>query len=97
MTISRFAKSSSKICRLSIIHPDYLFSFLVMDFDAPVEEIGAISRRIKTDRDLIRRVIMRKSFEAGRPCNDVDCDFGELTDENRERNKKHREKYMQYL
>ena len=68
-----------------------------MDFDAPVEDLDTINERLKMEEDIIRNVIVRKRAELGRPCDDQDCDYGELTDENRERNMKYRKQYMKYL
>ena len=61
------------------------FSYFLMNFDSPPEVPLELMDNLYRDGDIIRRRILRKEEEVGRPCDKGPCDYGELDDDKRKR------------
>ena len=57
-----------------------------MYFDAPNTILEPVKDHVKRDVDVLRGSVVRKEIITEKPCENHDCDFGELTDEMRKRN-----------
>ena len=57
-----------------------------MNFDAPKSVLSQLHDHLKRDLDVIRGSVFRKEKILSKPCDDHDCDYGELTEDMRRRN-----------
>ena len=66
-----------------------------MQFDSPNSVILPIKSVVGKNADILRPRIYRREVEHGRPCNQQPCDFGELTNEIRQRVSKAERQYIE--
>ena len=64
----------------------YIYRYFLVNFDAPKTTLEPLKDHIKRDLDILRGGVIRKHILTEKPCDNHDCDFGELTDEMVRRN-----------
>ena len=57
----------------------------MVNFDSSVAPLASLRELLNRDLDIVRPRILRKEQELGRPCERAPCEFGELTDDLRQR------------
>lgn len=61
--------------------------FFVINFHSPSSLLPQLHDHLTRDMNVLRNRVVRKEVEVYRPCERQACDFGELTDEMRRRDR----------
>ena len=72
------------------------FRYFIVHFDSPNTVLAPLHDMVKRDLDIIKAPVFRKEI-LKRPCEEHPCDFGELDDDMRIRNKRWEHEYIKKL
>merc|ERR1712018_317725 len=72
-------------------------NYFIINFDSPNQAVPEVKNALSEDLDVVRRAVLRREVELGRPCDEKACHFGELTDASRQELIRDTAKYIKKL